>query len=604
MYAIYDPEAFDVEYEEMQDLRKLSFLDMIEQEIDAERRKKSPKWARLARKYVTALREMFWHGSEEIKEKAQYLLNELEMESTVPLNDLDAAFAYTGEDDNVIYEDVDSYVGLSDNPIFFTQQDQWEKDYIEVQREVETITEADPMGAIDPETFELLHKIESHDDLLSIPPQVIITESKETSLKAAYEAIGADEATIQQAIDANFESPQEWDTDEDIWFVDGGITSEPIKQNEEQELRPTKDLPYLRELAKPYIDALKEELRFLTWKYQEMQREYVDFLAMISTHPKGQAEQFARDAASLKDNPMIHEFMLDVQFNKKTFRGSAWWRLDKMKDENPHDGVESFAFSPLKGRLSAPASWGRRVKAGIAESRQKQNLIDWMNRIHDQFEPQDLAVIFLSVQNGFLLAEEDATQIKTVGYDSLAHFLDLWGDEVIENIIDPPMDITPLGDDRISDIARAIENEIIEKQFVPTAKNIELTQAYARGWFNALGAGESDLRNAGFANWRFETSPGGAAAFDWAYEHTEGDWQAKTKAAWRAFYKAGTVKKVNAKGILIHSTDGTEQWADWGLATWKLRRKEIYLDKIAKARLRAILRVKKWGPALLKELKK
>ena len=507
-------------------------IDRAWREYMCEKDKDQPKYARIARVYVPLLRQIFWQGL--LREEAREILAELSLAQTQPLSSLDSPYAYVGEaDEGVIYTDVDSYTGDHDGDPDWRTQDQWEKDYIEVQREVEHLEEHPEYLWLDEDAYDGVRRIEQGDQFHEQPLKVIAAEKESDALRLieASRHLGCSEEQIQFVLAAN-----RFDVtgDEQAFFDDRGITSEPLRQNAEEEMRVNpSELADLRREARAYVQAFRRRrLEFF---------DHVNFL-----HPDW-----------------------DKETRQSEFR--------KMIQPSP-ERAEFLAFLQ------------RMAIRGI--------------------EPQYLVLIFLSLQDedwGLLM--EDARLVRlseTEGYGvdlpeeagTLYEIIDLFGDDILEELWSPVDVPWRTSEEEIAQIAERWEAEIIEKQFSDDAPSIQHTRAYARGVFAGITAGENDLNEAGFRQWRHEKSQAGALAYEAAIK------AGKThKEAWRAFWNAGRILSLNPKGVLVKSeANEREQFCNWGLAKWKLANGEIFLNQEDRGRLKGLLQSKSWGTGLLSAL--
>ncbi len=118
------------------------------------------------------------------------------------------------------------------------------------------------------------------------------------------------------------------------------------------------------------------------------------------------------------------------------------------------------------------------------------------------------------------------------------------------------------------------------------------------GIFTALATGESDLHEAGYRSWRIQKSLPWVVAYNVILkrETLKGtDWKQAVKMAWRAFWNAGVIIRLNKNGVTVKSTaNGREQFCAWPLARWKLTHHEIFLTNADRKRLKNILAEKDW----------
>jgi len=166
----------------------------------------------------------------------------------------------------VVYAEVDSYIGNQDSDPEWRTQDQWEKDYIEVQREVEYLEENPEYLWLDEDVYDGVRRIEQSDQFHEQQLKVVETnkESDTLCLIEAYRHLGYSEEQIQFVLAAN-----RFDVtgDEQAFFDDRGITSEPLRQNAEEEMRVNpSELADLRREARAYVHAFRRRrAKFFDW---------------------------------------------------------------------------------------------------------------------------------------------------------------------------------------------------------------------------------------------------------------------------------------------------------------------------------------------------
>ena len=248
------------------------------------------------------------------------------------------------------------------------------------------------------------------------------------------------------------------------------------------------------------------------------------------------------------------------------------------------------------------------IQTAVAETKEANDMVEWANQAAQYAQPQNLFSVFA----GAYWLDVRMAEVELPGGETLFDFADLFGDDILDEVLDvkihpdePGGESIPMSEPEIFDLARHWEDELIAAQFSDDGP-ISQTKAYARGVFNALTAGESDLNDAGYRQWRWEKSKSGARAFDWAlkqevFKGTE--WNMALKRAWRAFWNAGHVKAIRKDGLLIETeAKGETQSINWGLARWKIKNREIHLTCGDRQRLKKILTDKKWGLALVPAL--
>jgi hypothetical protein len=242
-----------------------------------------------------------------------------------------------------------------------------------------------------------------------------------------------------------------------------------------------------------------------------------------------------------------------------------------------------------------------KIRNMVSTSVEADELIYWAIWRARTCEVQDLYIILASA----VWLDERLDEIPVEIYGNLGNFADLFGDDVLDQVIDAGWHPQTTSDERIIAFAERFEDEIVST-FEKDSKSIPHTQSYARGVLNGVAQGKTDLNGSGYANWRWEKSKIGSISYNATLTIEESLGTPKGEAikkAWRSFWNAGRITKVTSKGLVIKAdATGKEYLCNWGLSKWKLARKEIYLDSQDKVRLNKILSDNHWGGSLIGEL--
>jgi hypothetical protein len=241
------------------------------------------------------------------------------------------------------------------------------------------------------------------------------------------------------------------------------------------------------------------------------------------------------------------------------------------------------------------------VRHRVAESPQADEMIEWACQSVHNCDVQDLYIILASA----VWLDERLDEIPVPIYGDMGNFADTFGEDVLDNIIDAGWNPMSTSQEAIDRYAKLFEDEIVST-FDPEAEKIFLTPSYARGVLHAATSGQSNLNSAGYSEWRYDKSRIGAISFNTTLaieKENNTDPDEAIKRAWRAFWNAGYIVRVSSKGVVVKSdATGEEHFAPWGLARWKLPRKEIVLDTESKSKLKNILSQKGWGISVLETL--
>ena len=258
-----DPEAFQVEYEEMRTLQGAieddwQFLNRVWQAVEDERKQDKPKYAPICREFLPKIRQIYWGRDPHdwVAKRARVILDELMLEQTMPLAELDLPYeadSYTGE--KIIAPALQGADARKLVRVASKVEDQWAKDFAEVQAEVDMIGDPDSvLSILDEETYDGVRALFGNVKPVENLKKVILRHDDSLAARIAQEYDG-DERGLAAAASMYDISGD----DEDIWFEDGDIPSVPLKQAEEQELRvDITELAEVRSAAKPYLEAIRQ----------------------------------------------------------------------------------------------------------------------------------------------------------------------------------------------------------------------------------------------------------------------------------------------------------------------------------------------------------
>lgn len=397
---------------------------------------------------------------------------------------------------------------------------------------------------------------------------------------AAWKELGYSEDQIEFLVATNFGkgSYQDLADDEDEWpFDDRGITSVPIKMGKDQVwMKWTPRLSELQERCKPYVQRIKDDFRVYCSKYQACQRILIDTLKQIrDSHGSDKEVREICYGSGEFANSWYREAAYKVS-KGKTWKGLAWYELEKkMCARPPHDGV-----------ISYPKMWYGMAIKEIENSQELRDFLNYLKNISCEYEPQDVAIVFLSVQhfmpNDYEYDDGEsvynwgscrcAAEIPVVGYENLLNLLEESGDDILEHILYP---IPAPKYTTAQDIERwgtaAWQSYI--KRLDPAAKDARHTPVFNQAFFETLVAAKDikECNDAGWEAWRISKSPHGNQVFKKVLDKT-GD----MKVAWKAFYH--TAKPVSAmrNKLVVQTANGQEE-IGYDRAAWKYKNGELII---------------------------
>lgn len=228
----------------------------------------------------------------------------------------------------------------------------------------------------------------------------------------------------------------------------------------------------------------------------------------------------------------------------------------------------------------------------------KEDFIAEMNTLTRVYDPQYAAVIYMAQQNDFFgVPASDARHVSIPGWGSLYDFISLFGDDILDEIIDPIPGMRTTEEGYIRKLASMIEKEVIDSQFTDDG-DVPHTKAYARGVFGAIASNKDDLNSSGWAQWRWEKSKVGAIAYDATLktqreDETIADVMRRSMAM---FWKAVEIITLHKDGVtVLCPATNEEEKINYGLATWRYNNGYIPMDNAKKARLKSALAKKGWG---------
>ncbi len=480
------------------------------------------KYARVARVYAPLLREYL-----DVHPDAREIYSTLMLEQTQPFSAVESPYAYLG-DDHVEYVEIDSYTG---QPL----------DLISEQQEALAI--GDRVARVVPE----------------------FRDDTALSISGAYD----DDVIRQQAMQASAVSYQPLDYDEDEFTIDRGVSSEPIKQMMENELRFDGSEMYdVIQATKPYIKAFnqrrsefflmlgKKKYKYVAsvvkmgwWRSlcnnSDERRQFLDKLQWLAN--KGFEPQYLAKQFLILQND---EWGIHMQDAKKITLHcpEVVWEIDTI------NGKTEYTRVVLRGNEAFPVGDDNEVPE------------DW----------DDLYRFILQFGNEIL--EEQGSGYSRSGMSER---------ELLEAC------------DHIEEEYLGMMQESSEKHY--TAPH---TRVFLAGQLSAVERYDGDLRSAGYAAWREHKSLGGAYAYNKTFSiETLINPKNAMRKAWTAFYRASEVVSFNKKGVNIREIlSESAQHISWALAAWKLKRGEIFLPNSERDRLRELLREHNIGHRLQSEL--
>jgi hypothetical protein len=223
----------------------------------------------------------------------------------------------------------------------------------------------------------------------------------------------------------------------------------------------------------------------------------------------------------------------------------------------------------------------------------------------NDWELQYLAVIFMSMEGDWMLDEEDADKIRTSNYGDLGTFIEIYGDMILDSLSTGIGNHGSTTENDVWATAEEIEAEIIEKQFVDSAKGVNPmhTRSYARGVFGGLAKGESSLSGAGWNNYYFEINPMSdklrRQTFSMMKEKIEAydpanAFKEANKAAKDVFWNAAKIVKINENGITAANLiTGRTKFLTYQQAVVEMINSKLIPNDVDK--LRNALTDKGWG---------
>lgn len=230
-----------------------------------------------------------------------------------------------------------------------------------------------------------------------------------------------------------------------------------------------------------------------------------------------------------------------------------------------------------------------------------------MNQLAFVYEPQYLALIFMGLEHEVIgLPLSESARIHLPGWGDLETFIELFGNEILDELVDPAPGGRQTSWPLLARLGSMIEEEIIEKQYLEDDAHIPNTRAYARGVFGAILASRDDLNQAGYEQWRWEKSKPGAIAYKRKYRTMRQAGASEADArreATKVFYRAVSIKSVTREGLnVICPVNGKEELLAWPLAVWRLKNGYLILSEKQWDRLKGILRQRGWGYKLQQAL--
>jgi hypothetical protein len=223
----------------------------------------------------------------------------------------------------------------------------------------------------------------------------------------------------------------------------------------------------------------------------------------------------------------------------------------------------------------------------------------------DHAAPQDLAILFLKLQNGLyfraidenevIVAYPAVTDVKLVGC-TLEDYLLENADAILEDMNDGGLAIRSTDMQQIEDFCEETLKTLVVQQ---TGKEITSSpvflDAYYRCMFDArtISNGKRNLAlEAGWDAWRQQTNPLANHAFHAALK-AGGTNPEAMKSFWKVVnnYKDNRIVSIRPSGLVLSSG----RQIDYHIAQIKLAANELPLSTQEKARLRDLLTSHKWG---------
>jgi hypothetical protein len=207
----------------------------------------------------------------------------------------------------------------------------------------------------------------------------------------------------------------------------------------------------------------------------------------------------------------------------------------------------------------------------LNRSHEKADYLDRLQKlIDDGWETQYAAVSFLSFEGDWgLSADDDARVIHVPILGTLDIFIDAYADEILEQLYSGIGNHGCTTESTIDLVADQFIEEILEKQFVESGRGINplSTQNFARGVFDAVASGKSNLTEAGWDSYYHGVN---AAAnkirnkvFKKFIEESK-DWSKAQKASKDAFWNASQIVKITKDKLLISNLiTGKARWIDY-----------------------------------------
>jgi hypothetical protein len=475
-----------------------SVTSMARADYMKEKESDKPKYARVARVHCPLLRQYIG-----VSDEARYMYRTLMLEQTQPFNSIESAFGYLGDGD-VEYVEVDSYTGQ-------------------------------PLDEIDP------YKDVGNRRAMQTP---VFRDDLALSIIDAY----SDEDERAQALQASRGRFSPLDHPEDNFTIDAGISSEPIRQIMEQDLRIDMGIMFdTRAYTSPFIQAFN-------------QRRGEWFQYMKDHHPKMRKEQ----------KLVMFRTMIDNSDERRRFLECLQELIDK--------GVEP-QYVGRQFLVLHNEDWGL-----LGEDAYKIEL----NR------PQGINVSSITLTAPY-------TQFPNL-YEFLVQFADVILEEEGNGYSRNGM-----SERAILSACDHLEREMLDSlpDTCENHRDAPTTRWFLQGMLGAIDKYDVEgLRSAGYAAWREHTSPKGAQAYSRTYSiETLTDPENALKKAWTAFYHASEIVALNKRGLKIREilTEEVKQ-ISFALAAWKVKRGEISLSPRERHKLDKMLRENKIGHKLQSEL--
>lgn len=404
------------------------------------------------------------------------------------------------------------------------------------------------------------------------------------------------ELSLQQTLPLN-EIGREWIKVKDKWYEADSYTKEWVDQDEVQEGKRSPTV---------YVDPLPGRI---IEEYSTMGLNEDECRAAVaaSSYSLDVSEKAWYEEGEMPSVPLLQEEQQDLKI-----AGKEAYEL-RLVLQQQVDSIFKFrtAFfeyaveSGLRGtsEIGGRDVWVLAWRSAFDTSRQREDFLHVLKGVSKQFEPQYIARAFLSLQDeDFGIRMIDAKDIKVKHYNLLIFIDEFW--HMIDNDLDGTGSQESMTEDEAYKIASGYEREIINS-FPVEGKKIEETRPYVQGMFDAIGS-ESNLKSAGYDNWRAEKSRSGALAYTRTFEAEVANGTGLGKAskiAWSKFWRAVRIIGITKYGLKVRNDANDKEFRlSYNAAISNLNAGTLPLTLSEAVKLRKILKDKGWGSKLEKLL--